>query len=138
MPVPAGLPEDAEDVSLRGFNKFVGPLYRLSDDGAQTRFAFVVAEKHMNGAGTVHGGMLMALADVAMSRTSRTATDAETCSTVALSCDFLAPGRLGDVIECRVRVTRRTRTMVFMSAEVSAGERLLLTACGVWKLGGAR
>ena len=138
MPLHAALPKDAEDISLRGFNKFVGPLYRLPDEGGLPRYGFVVAEKHMNGAGTVHGGMLMALADVSMSRTSRMTTDAETCSTVALSCDFLAPGRLGDVIECRVRVTRRTRTMVFMSAEVSAGERLLLTACGVWKLGGAR
>jgi uncharacterized protein (TIGR00369 family) len=135
MPLPPGLPEDAEDVSLRGFNKFVGPLYRLPDDAPRTRFAFVVVEKHMNAAGTVHGGMLMALADVSMSRTSRVTTDAESCSTVVLSCDFLAPGRLGDVIECRVRVTRRTRTLVFLSAEVSAGERLLMVASGVWKLG---
>jgi uncharacterized protein (TIGR00369 family) len=138
MPVPPGIPEDAEDVSLGGFNKFVGPLYRLPDDGERTRFAFAVADKHMNAAGTVHGGMLMSLADVSMSRTSRDTTKAESCSTVALSCDFLAPGRLGDVIESRVRVTRRTRTLVFLSAEVSAGGRLLLTASGVWKLGAAR
>ena len=138
MPVPPRLPEHAEDISLRGFNKFVGPLYRLPDEGGVTRHAFLVAEKHMNAAGTVHGGMLMALADVSMSRTSRLTTDAQSCSTVALSCDFLAPGRLGDVIESRVRVTRRTRTLVFLSAELSVGERLLMTASGVWKLGAAR
>jgi acyl-coenzyme A thioesterase PaaI-like protein len=57
---------------------------------------------------------------------------------VALTCDFLAPGRLGEVIESRIRVTRRTRTMVFLSAEVAAGERLLLVASGVWKIGSAR
>src|SRR5690348_4488122 len=105
MPFPPGLPESAEDISLRGFNKFVGPLYRLPDEGGLTRHAFVVAEKHMNAFDTVHGGMLMALADVSMSRTSRLSTDTQSCSTVALTCDFLAPGRLGDMIESRVRVT---------------------------------
>lgn len=138
MPPRSGVLEHAEDISLRGFNKFVGPLYRLPDEAGATRHAFVVSEKHMNAAGTVHGGMLMALADVSMSRTSRLTTDAQSCSTVALSCDFLAPGRLGDTIESRVRVIRRTRTLVFLSAELSAGERLLMTASGVWKLGVAR
>ncbi|HEY1961711.1 MAG TPA: PaaI family thioesterase, partial [Rhizomicrobium sp.] len=99
MPLSPGLPEDAEDISLRGFNKSVGPLYSLPDDGGPPRLGFVVAEKHMNAAGTVHGGMLMALADVSMGRTSRLIAEAEIGSTVALSCDFLAPGRLGDLIE---------------------------------------
>jgi uncharacterized protein (TIGR00369 family) len=98
----------------------------------------VVENKHMNGAGTVHGGMLMGLADIAMSRTTREVTGAATCSTVALSCDFLAPGKLGELVEARVLVIRRTRTMVFLSATISAGERQLLVAQGVWKIGQAR
>jgi uncharacterized protein (TIGR00369 family) len=132
------MPPGAEEISHSGFNRQVGPLYRLPDDGGRTRFAFVVAGKHMNAAGSIHGGMLMAFADVSMSRTTRLVTDAPSCSTVALTCDFLAPGRLGEAIESRVRVTRRTRTMVFLSAEVAAGERLLLVANGVWKIGSAR
>jgi uncharacterized protein (TIGR00369 family) len=133
---PGVLPEEAHEVSTSGFNRYVGPLYRLpdADGGAVKRFAFVVADKHMNAAGSAHGGMLMTLADAAMSRTARLATDAEGVSTVSLNCDFVGPGRLGDLVEARVRISRRARTMVFLSAELYAGERLLLVASGLWKI----
>ena len=88
----------------------------------------------MNSSGSLHGGVLMTFADIAMSQTSRAATGAESCSTVSLSCDFIGPGKLGDVLEARVRVTRRTRTMVFLSAEIVCGERMLGTATGLWKI----
>jgi uncharacterized protein (TIGR00369 family) len=131
-----GLPEGAVEVSVAAFSKYVGPIYRLPDtaDGAIQRFAFVVVEKHMNAAGSVQGGMLMTLADLAMGQTSRLASGAKSCSTVSLNCDFLGPGRLGDVVEARVRVTRRSRTMVFMSGELVAGDRILLVATGLWKI----
>ena len=128
------IPFGAEEISIGGFNRFVGPLYRLPDEAGRPRFAFAAAETHMNAAGTVHGGMLIALADVAMSRTARLASNASNCSTVSLSCDFLAPGRLGEVIEAAVQVTRLARTVVFLSAEITAAGRRLLVANGVWKV----
>ncbi len=134
--VPAGLPEGAELASGGGFNQFIGPFYRLPDreDGAVHRFCFAAAEKHMNASGSVHGGMLMSFLDVAMSRSTRLGTGAQRLSTVALTTDFVGPGRLGEVIEARVRITRRTRTIVFLSAELVTGERLLVTATGLWKI----
>jgi len=133
-----GLPEGAEEVSAGGFNLHIGPLYRLPDgeDGALKRFGFVAAEKHMNSVGSVHGGMLMAFMDVAMSRTSRLISGAPRCSTVSLSVDFAGPGRLGDLIEARIRVPRRTRTMVFLTGELVADGRTLVTANGLWKVAG--
>ncbi len=128
------LPVGAEDISTGGFNRFSGPFYRLPDDGAVRRFAFVVLEKHMNSAGSVHGGLLMTFADIAMSRTSRLATGAKSCSTVSLSCDFMAAGKLGEAIEIRVSVSRQTRTLVFLSAAVFAGERVLMNASGLWRI----
>lgn len=132
---PAGLPPEAQEIQVVGFNRFVGPFYRLPDlEDGRTRFAFVIAEKHMNAVGTVHGGMLMAFADVAMSQTARVGTAATGGNTVSLNCDFVGPGRLGDVVEARARVSRRARTMVFLSADLVAGDRLLLVATGLWKI----
>ena len=130
------MPEGAVNVSVGGFNRFVGPLFRFPETAGDDvrRFGFAVADKHMNSAGTVHGGMLMAFADVAMSQTARAVSGAKSCSTVSLNCDFVGPGRLGDLIEARVRVTRRARTMVFMSAELVSGDRTLLVATGLWKV----
>jgi uncharacterized protein (TIGR00369 family) len=130
------IPEGAVNVSIGGFNRFIGPLFRLPETsgGDVRRFAFSVTDKHMNSAGTVHGGMLMAFVDIAMSQTARAVSGAKSCSTVSLNCDFVGPGRLGDMIEARVRVTRRARTMVFMSSELVSGDRTLLVATGLWKV----
>jgi uncharacterized protein (TIGR00369 family) len=130
----AGLPAGAENISIAGFNKFAGPFYRLADEGDVRRFAFVALPHHMNGAATVHGGLLMTFADIAMSRTSRLITSAKSCSTVALNCDFMGPGRLGDLIMAQVRATRQTRTLVFLGAELSTAGRMLMTATGLWKI----
>ena len=132
----AVLPPDAEEFSSGGFNRYVGPLYRLADaeEGAVKRYAFVAGERHMNGASSVHGGMLMTFLDVAMSRTSRIVTGAKSLSTVSLNCDFVGSGKLGDLIEARIRVTRATRTLVFLSGEVAAGERTLLAGTGLWRI----
>lgn len=130
------LPKDAEPVGTVGFNVFAGPIYRLSDEngGEIKRFAFVPENRHMNGSGAVHGGMLMTFADVSMSRTARIVFDGTGCNTVSLSCDFVSPGQLGSLIESRVRVTRRTRTMAFISAEIVSGGIPLLVATGLWKV----
>jgi uncharacterized protein (TIGR00369 family) len=130
----AVLPEGAEEIPFAGYNKYIGPMYRLPDEGGLHRFCFRVEDRHMNCAGTVHGGMLMSLADIAMSRAARAGTGAGNSSTVSLSCDFVGPGKLGDVIEARVRVTRRTRTIVFLSADIISAGRTLLVASGVWKI----
>lgn len=130
----AKLPPDAELASTGGFNQFAGPFYRLSDDGETKRFAFIALDKHMNAAGSVHGGLLMTFADIAMSRSSRLVSGAHSCSTVSLSCDFVSPGRLGDLIEIRVRVTRQTRTLVFLSSEITASNTVLMVANGLWRI----
>lgn len=130
------LPEGAELASTGGFNQYIGPLYRLPDEegGAVKRFCFVAAAHHMNAAGTVHGGMLMSFTDVSLSRTTRLATGAKRTATVSLTTDFVGPGRLGDLIQSRVRITRQTRTMVFLSGEIFCGERKLVIATGLWKV----
>jgi uncharacterized protein (TIGR00369 family) len=131
---PNALPPGAENISIGGFNRFAGPVWRLPATGETRRFALVVEDKHMNGSGSLHGGVLMTFADISMSQTSRAASGAQSCSTVSLTCDFIGPGKLGDVIESRVKVTRQTRTMIFLSAEIVAGERVLGVATGLWKI----
>jgi uncharacterized protein (TIGR00369 family) len=133
---PRNLPKDAVRIGSVGFNVFAGPLYRLGDEngGEIKHFAFVPEHKHMNGSGAVHGGMLMTFADVSMSQAARASFDGVGCNTVSLSCDFVSPGKLGALIEARVRVTRKTRTMAFISAEVMSEGRPLLVATGLWKV----
>jgi len=98
-------------------------------------YAFIVQEKHMNSAGSVHGGLLMTFADIAMSRTARLIVGQGPSSTVSFSFDFVGPGRFGDMIEARVRIRKRTRSVLFQTAELVAGDRLIGLASGVWRIG---
>jgi acyl-coenzyme A thioesterase PaaI-like protein len=136
-PAAPQLPAGAENISARGFNLHAGPFYRVAHDadGMGGRYAFVVLPKHLNSGGNIHGGLLMTFADVAMSRTARAAVGAESCNTVSLTADFVGPGKLGDLVEAAVRVTRRTRTLVFQSANISIGERVIMVITGLWKIG---
>lgn len=130
------LPEGAEQVSRGGFNLFAGPFWRFSVDPDRMggRYGFIALPKHMNGAGSLHGGLLMTFADVAMSRTARLVAAVEACNTISLTADFVGPGKLGDLVEAAVRVTRRTRTIIFQSASITVGDRTLMTATGLWKI----
>ena len=123
-------------MSRGGFNLFAGPFWRLSvdDDGMGARYGFIALPKHMNSADSLHGGLLMTFADVAMSRTARLVASVEACNTVSLTADFVGPGKLGELIEAQVRITRRTRSVIFQSATITVGDRVLMTATGLWKI----
>ena len=42
--------------------------------------------------------------------------------------------RIGELIEARARVVRRTRTLIFIEGTLSAGSRVLATGKGIWRL----
>lgn len=133
------IPDGFEPVFHMGFNARVGPvLRRLETNTKGEQYIFDVRPEHLNGAGFVHGGMLMALCDIILGRTVSLAAGMR-CTTVSLNCDFLAPGKRGDRIEGTAAVTRKTRSVVFVSGHLVVNrpdedESLLMTATGVWKI----
>ncbi|MEQ1754781.1 MAG: PaaI family thioesterase [Micropepsaceae bacterium] len=128
QPVPAGYTPVSSNT---GFNKYVGPIWQ-SPDGSE--FLFDVRDVHLNGGATLHGGMAMALADIMMSRTVRNALEGTKAMTISLSCDLVGPSRLGDRVRGIARITRRTRSIVFISSELSVQGTTILTATGIWKI----
>ncbi|MFP3942981.1 MAG: PaaI family thioesterase [Alphaproteobacteria bacterium] len=133
-------PPGYEPVSDAGFNDYVGPIWFKPGAGeAPGHFLFDVREHHLNGGGFLHGGMAMALADVVLGVTVSRAIGGAPCATVSLNCDFTAAGRAGERIEGEARVTRRTRSVVFVSGELftrgrDGARRTLMTATGIWKI----
>ena len=82
-----------ELVNSAAFGELVGPIWRR-DDGERLRFGFVVAPKHLNRAGILHGGMLMTLADQAMAMTARRVTGGKRHATIELNTQFVGGVRL--------------------------------------------
>lgn len=127
-PVPEGyLPVFSEN----GFNRHVGPVW-CAPDGSE--FIFDIRDVHLNGGGTLHGGMAMALADIVMGRTVHNALDGAKATTVSLSCDLVGPSKLGDRIRGVATITRRTRSIVFIASELAVEGKAILTATGIWKI----
>lgn len=137
------VPPGYEPVFNMGFNAYVGPiLCKTGGNETPDQFLFDVRDHHLNGGGYVHGGMLMALADVVLGVTAHHAAGKVPCATVSLNCDFVAVGKSGDRIEGEAHVTRKTRSVLFLSGELYArtdgsAPRKLLTATGIWKVLGA-
>ena len=46
--------------------------------------------------------------------------------------------QVGEFVEAKCRVVRRTRSLVFMAADLVVGPRVVATANGVWKTLGKR
>ncbi len=122
-----------------GFNAYVGDL--LIDPAAgpedAARFAFAPEAKHLNGGGALHGGLLMTLADNVLGTVAHSRLAGKVASTVTLNVDFLAGGDLSAPVRGGAQITRVTRSLLFVSGALTQGDRMLVTATGIWKVIGA-
>ena len=120
-----------------GFIGLVGPFWmRLLGDSY--RYAFLAEAKHHNRRDIVQGGMLMTFADRSMGRTCFYANERQPQATVQLDVHFIDAVQVGEFVEAKCKVVRRTRSLVFMSADLVVGTRVVATANGVWKTLGKR
>ena len=103
------------------FHELVGPLYEKRDGGVLV-IGMLVAEKHRNRRGIVHGGMICTLADFAMGYAATTATGSlRKVVTTNLSVDFAGNAGPGDWIEAHVDVMRPGNRVSFVNCFVYRG-----------------
>ncbi len=116
-----------------GFIDLVGPLWhRIVNEVHE--YAIVAQQKHRNRRGLVQGGLLMTLADRSCGMTARFATGSQLLATVQMDTQFIGAGKIGDVLISIPRVVRATRSLIFMSTEISAGDGCVAMASGVFKV----
>jgi len=95
--------------------------------------AFFTVERHCNGVGLIHGGMLSAFLDGLLAAAAGRATGA-TPVTMHLSVDFLDMGRAGHWVLGDARVTRTTADIAFVEGRAHIAGRDLARATGLFKL----
>jgi acyl-coenzyme A thioesterase PaaI-like protein len=120
-------------VETTGFLSLVGPLWERKVDGVP-EYALATEDKHHNRRGKVQGGLLMTFADRACGMMARVVAGRPTMATVQLDVHFVDAGKIGEVLIARPRVTRATRNLVFVTTEVTANDRVVITASGVFKI----
>jgi acyl-coenzyme A thioesterase PaaI-like protein len=120
-------------VETTGFVHLIGPLWQRLVDGAH-EYALVAQDKHHNRRGLVQGGLLMTFADRSCGMTARYVSGRQTLATVQLDTHFVDSGKIGEVLVSKPRVVRTTRSLIFVTTEVSAGDRCIVMASGVFKI----
>jgi acyl-coenzyme A thioesterase PaaI-like protein len=120
-------------VETTGFLNLVGPLWQRMVNG-EPEYALVAQDKHHNRRGLVQGGLLMTFADRACGMAARFASGRPTMATVQLDVHFVDGGKIGETLMTRPRVIRTTRSLIFVTTEVKANDRTIVTANGVFKI----
>jgi acyl-coenzyme A thioesterase PaaI-like protein len=120
-------------VETTGFLHLIGPLWQRLVDG-EHEFALVAQEKHHNRRGLVQGGVLMTFADRTCGITARVVSGKPMLATVQLDTHFVEAGKIGETLISRPRVVRSTRSLIFITTEVSVDRRCIAMASGVFKI----
>lgn len=113
------------------FEQRAGPFYeRRAEDGSYIA-AFRAEERHMNGAGFMHGGCLMTFADSALFTIATEALAGSHGVTMHLAGDFLDPARVGQFIEARGEVVRAGGKTLYVVGMVRADGAPVLSFNGI-------
>ena len=120
-------------VETSGFLHLIGPLWQRLVNG-EHEYALATEDKHHNRRGLVQGGVLMTFADRTCGITARYVSGKPTLATVQLDTHFVEAGKIGEILMSRPRVVRTTRSLIFVTTEVTAGDRCIVMASGVFKI----
>ncbi len=120
-------------VETSGFLSLVGPLWQRVVNGGH-EYAIVAQDKHHNRRGLVQGGLLMTFADRSSGMTARYVSGRPTLTTVQMDTHFIDSAKIGEILISKPRVIRATRSLIFTATEVTAGNRCIATASGVFKI----
>ena len=124
-----------EQISLKpGFMKHNGGV--LFKDISNTEFEFksIINENHLNAAGITHGGYLSALIDAGAGTAAHRSAENSPCVTISLELKFIGASKAGDEIIGKVKILKKTKTLVFLFCELSCNEKIITSASGVWKI----
>jgi uncharacterized protein (TIGR00369 family) len=114
------------------FEDMIGPFYFKKFDDGTKQAAFVAEERHLNGAGMLHGGLLMSFADFALFVISQDHVEAMAV-TVGFNSEFISAGPAGSLVEARGEVTKATGSLVFVRGEIFSGDNTIMTFSGIIK-----
>lgn len=115
-----------------GFSDVFGPVYI---DPVGHRIGFRAQARHLNPFGSVHGGAISTFADKQIVAVVEQEEGWPTvhCPTVSLSVDYLGSTKLDAWVEAAVQLLKRTRTLIFTQALISADGVLVGRSNGVYR-----
>ena len=127
--------EEFIQISLNpGFMKHNGGVLFRSISESEYEFKSIITENHLNAAGITHGGYLSALVDAGSGTAAHRSAENSPCVTISLDLKFIGSSKVGDEIFGRVKILKKTRTLIFLFCELKCNNKIITSATGVWKI----
>ena len=124
-----------EQISLKpGFMKHNGGLLFKTISENEYEFKTTINENHLNSAGITHGGFIAAVVDAGAGTAAHRAADQNPCVTISLELKFISAIKLGQELYGKTKIQKKTKSMVFLTCELTTTNKIVATASGVWKI----
>jgi acyl-coenzyme A thioesterase PaaI-like protein len=121
------------DETNTGFMSHIGGLSLKKLDTSNFEFSVVVKEIHLNTGKIAHGGFLSTIADTGMGTAAHMLSN-KRCVTISLEMKFISAGILNQTLSGKVKIQKRTNSLVFITCEIFNSGGIMVTASGVWKI----
>ena len=121
------------DETNTGFMRHIGGLDFKKIDENNYSFSTVIKEIHLNTGKIAHGGYLSTVADTGMGTAAHIVSN-KRCVTISLEIKFISAGLPKQVLNGKVKIQKKTKSLVFITCEIFNSEGIVLTASGIWKI----
>ena len=122
------------DETKKGFMQNIGDLSFKKLDESKFQFSIKIAEKFLNTGGIAHGGFISTIADTGMGNSAHIVAGNKRCVTINLDLKFISAGRPNETLIGEVKILKKTKSLVFISCEISNDKEIVVSASGTWKI----
>ena len=124
-----------EQISINpGFMKHNGGLLFKTISEKEYEFKTTINKNHLNAAGITHGGFIAAVVDAGAGTAAHRAANQNPCVTISLELKFISAIKLGQELHGKTKIQKKTKSMIFLTCELTAENKVVATASGVWKI----
>ena len=121
------------DETSKGFMHHNGDIELKKIDENNYFFSSIVKEIHLNSGKIAHGGYLSTIADAGMGSAAHMVSGKK-CVTISLEIKFISAALLNQVLTGKVKIQKKTKSLVFVTCGIFNSEGITTTASGVWKI----
>lgn len=122
------------DETNQGFMKHIGNLEFKKIDDYSYEFFIEVQTIHLNTGKIAHGGFLSTIADTGMGTAAHKIAGNKRCVTINLNVKFISAALLGDKLIGKIKILKKTNTLIFINCDISNEKDIVASASGTWKI----
>ena len=122
------------DETNTGFMSYNGGLNLKKLDVDNYEFSTTIKENHLNGGKIAHGGFLSTIVDTGMGSAAHILTENKRCVTISLEVKFISAALLNQTLKGKIKIQKKTRSLIFITCEILNSEGIVATSSGVWKI----